>query len=100
MTVSLCFQVPVAARPNQAELMAFKWIRDSAKNKMKNVSFWTSLARELLDAANNTVCSILSQNLLSTDSYTEWCMSMIHLALVLGSNPLKPDLVQTHFLSL
>lgn len=49
------FKVPVAARNNQAELMAFRWIRDSAKTKPKNISFADSLARELIDASNGTV---------------------------------------------
>ncbi|KAF6019449.1 MRPS7 [Bugula neritina] len=52
------YMVPIAAKPNQAELMAFCWLRDSAKNKPKFVSFWDALARELIDASQNTGKSV------------------------------------------
>ena len=55
--VLIILQVPVAASPKTSENHAFRWIRDSADNKDKTVRFWDSLAKELLDASQNTVCS-------------------------------------------
>lgn len=57
----------MAARPNQAELIAFNWLREVGKTKPKNISFWDNLARELVDASNNTVGFTHSGNCLLSD---------------------------------
>ncbi|XP_067936049.1 small ribosomal subunit protein uS7-like [Watersipora subatra] len=52
------YMVPVAAVPKESEHFAFRWLRDSSKNKDKSVSIWNAMAKELIDASQNTGQSV------------------------------------------
>ena len=38
----------------RAQFVAMKWVLEAAADKERHVRFWDQLAKELVDAANNT----------------------------------------------
>ncbi|OQR66222.1 28S ribosomal protein S7 [Tropilaelaps mercedesae] len=49
----ITYQVPVPLVPSRARLLAIRWIIEAAKSKERHVRFRNSLAKELVDAAQN-----------------------------------------------
>jgi small subunit ribosomal protein S7 len=47
-------QVPVPISENQATVLAYKWLIEAAKDKDSQVRFFSKLAFEIMDAANNS----------------------------------------------
>nr|CAI5818136.1 unnamed protein product [Callosobruchus analis] len=48
------YQVPVPISEKKAQFMSMKWLIQAGQEKDKAVRFHLQLARELIDAANNT----------------------------------------------
>nr|CAH7748341.1 unnamed protein product [Callosobruchus chinensis] len=48
------YQVPVPISEKKAQFMSMKWLIQAGQEKDKTVRFHLQLARELIDAANNT----------------------------------------------
>ncbi|CAB3370658.1 Hypothetical predicted protein [Cloeon dipterum] len=48
------YQVPVPVDDLQATILAYKWFIEASKDKERTVRFYNKLAKEIMDAANNT----------------------------------------------
>ena len=56
------YQVPVPVRETRQSFLALKWLIEAALDKPDDMRFYTKMAHELLDAANNTVSIFIVQN--------------------------------------
>lgn len=48
------YQVPVPITDKKSQFLSMKWIIQAAKQKDRTTRFYVQLARELIDASNNT----------------------------------------------